>query len=120
MDLIEIAKQKAAWAAVDECIAVKPNNEQQVIGIGSGSTIVYAVERLGKRNAEENLNLICIPTSLQATELIEKAGLTLGDLSKYPEIDITIDGADEVDADLNLIKGGGACHTREKIVAANS
>lgn len=53
----------------------------------------------------------------QSKELIVKGGLILGDIDQYPSIDVTIDGADEVDADLNCIKGGGACHLREKVLA---
>lgn len=62
-------------------------------------------------------NLVCIPTSFQAKQLIIENGLRLGSLEQYPEIDITIDGADEVDEKLNLIKGGGGCQTMEKLVA---
>ncbi|XP_030166938.1 ribose-5-phosphate isomerase isoform X2 [Lynx canadensis] len=89
----------------------------QVLGIGSGSTIVHAVQRIAERVKQENLNLVCIPTSFQARQLILQYGLTLSDLDRHPEIDLAIDGADEVDADLNLIKGGGGCLTQEKIVA---
>ncbi|EMP26808.1 Ribose-5-phosphate isomerase [Chelonia mydas] len=69
----------------------------QVLGIGSGSTIVPAVHRLAERVKRENLNIVCVPTSFQ--------------------LDVAIDGADEVDSDLSLIKGGGGCLTQEKIVA---
>jgi ribose 5-phosphate isomerase len=58
-----------------------------------------------------------IPTGFQSKELIVKAGLNLGDVDQFPRLDITLDGADEVDADLNAIKGGGACHLREKVLA---
>nr|XP_030693270.1 ribose-5-phosphate isomerase isoform X5 [Globicephala melas]XP_033693911.1 ribose-5-phosphate isomerase isoform X5 [Tursiops truncatus] len=92
----------------------------QVLGIGSGSTIVHAVQRIAERVKQENLNLVCIPTSFQARQLILQYGLTLSDLDRHPEIDLAIDGADEVDADLNLIKGGGGCLTQEKIVAGNA
>lgn len=115
MSSIEEAKKKAAYAAVDEFI-----RDNMIIGIGSGSTVVYAVERIAERVKKENLKLVCIPTSFQSTQLIVEHGLILGDLSRYPEIDVDIDGADEVDERLNLIKGGGACQTQEKIVAAAS
>ncbi|XP_060035129.1 ribose-5-phosphate isomerase-like [Erinaceus europaeus] len=91
--------------------------DNQVLGIGSGSTIVHAVQRIAERVKQENLNLVCIPTSFQARQLILQHGLTLSDLDRHPEIDLAIDGADEVDADLNLIKSGGGCLTQEKIVA---
>uniref|UniRef100_A0A803VB77 ribose-5-phosphate isomerase n=1 Tax=Ficedula albicollis TaxID=59894 RepID=A0A803VB77_FICAL len=89
----------------------------QVLGIGSGSTIVHAVQRLAERVKEENLTIVCIPTSFQARQLILQNGLTLSDLDRNPELDVAIDGADEVDSNLNLIKGGGGCLTQEKIVA---
>ncbi|NXC21742.1 RPIA isomerase, partial [Corythaeola cristata] len=89
----------------------------QVLGIGSGSTIVHAVHRLAERVKQDNLSIVCIPTSFQARQLILQNGLTLSDLDRHPELDVAIDGADEVDSDLNLIKGGGGCLTQEKIVA---
>uniref|UniRef100_A0A672HX32 ribose-5-phosphate isomerase n=1 Tax=Salarias fasciatus TaxID=181472 RepID=A0A672HX32_SALFA len=89
----------------------------QVVGVGSGSTIVYAVDRLAERVRQEKLNIVCVPTSFQARQLILQHGLTLSDLDRHPELDVAIDGADEVDADLTLIKGGGGCLTQEKIVA---
>jgi ribose 5-phosphate isomerase A len=112
---IEMAKKRAAFVAVDEFV-----KNGMILGIGSGSTVVYAVERLIERVNSEGLEVVCIPTSFQANQLIAGGGLPLGDLSRFPEIDVTIDGADEVDARLNLIKGGGGCHVQEKIIAANS
>jgi hypothetical protein len=112
---IESAKRRVAYAAVDEFIV-----DNQVVGIGSGSTIVYAVQRLAKRVAEEKLSIVCVATSFQATQLIVEHGLVLSDLEREPRIDVTIDGADEVDQHLNLIKGGGGCLLQEKIVAAYS
>lgn len=114
-DLIEIAKKKAAYAAIDEFI-----KDNMVLGIGSGSTVVYAVDRIVQRVKAEKLNLICIPTSFQALQLITDGGLILGNLSTNPIIDVDIDGADEVDEKLNLIKGGGGCQTQEKIIASNA
>ncbi|KAH1169661.1 ribose-5-phosphate isomerase [Mauremys mutica] len=111
-DMSEEAKRAAAWAAVDNHAK---NN--QVLGIGSGSTIVPVVHRLAERVKQENLNVVCIPTSFQARQLILQNGLSLSDLDRHPELDVAIDGADEVDSDLSLIKGGGGCLTQEKIVA---
>lgn len=91
-----------------------------MIGIGSGSTIVFAVERLAHRVSSEHLKVTCIPTSYQAVQLIRQHSLTQSDLSANPVLDIAFDGADEVDANLVLIKGGGGCHTQEKVVAAAS
>ncbi|XP_005107137.1 ribose-5-phosphate isomerase isoform X2 [Aplysia californica] len=112
-DATEAGKMVAARRAVDENI-----KKGQVVGIGSGSTIIFAVERIGERNKKEALNLTCIPTSFQARQLIQDHGLTLGSLETSPEIDVAIDGADEVDDNLYLIKGGGGCLMQEKIIAS--
>ncbi|XP_069488309.1 ribose-5-phosphate isomerase [Ambystoma mexicanum] len=110
--MAEEAKRLAGFAAVDNHVK---NN--QALGIGSGSTIVYAVNRLAERVKQEDLHIVCVPTSFQARQLILQNGLVLSDLDRNPELDVAIDGADEVDSDLNLIKGGGGCLTQEKIVA---
>lgn len=112
---LEEAKRVAAYRAVDEFVS-----DNSVLGIGSGSTIVYAVQRLGERVELENLKVTCIPTSFQSKQLILKHKLLLGELETNPVIDITIDGADEVDSNLTLIKGGGGCLLQEKIVASCS
>lgn len=92
----------------------------QVVGLGTGSTTKYAVERLGERVKEEKLDIVGIPTS-QATEHLAKGlGIPLTNLDESPQIDVTIDGADEVDPELNLIKGGGGALLREKIIAYQS
>ena len=114
-NLIEIGKKNAAIKAVDENVK---NN--MIIGIGSGSTVVYAVQRLGEINKEKSINLKCIPSSFQAYQLIIQNGLELVSLEQFPEIDIDIDGVDEIDKNLNLIKGGGGCLVQEKILASNS
>lgn len=79
------------------------------MGIGSGSTVVYAVDRLKERVTNENISVFCIPTSFQARQLILSNGLILSDLETHPSLDCVIDGADEVDANMTLIKGGGGC-----------
>ncbi|GBB91068.1 hypothetical protein RclHR1_18190003 [Rhizophagus clarus] len=107
------AKKIAAYKAVDENIT----SESKIIGIGSGSTIVYVIERILQLKDSLDKEIIYIPTSFQSRLLITEGGLNLGDIDQYPEIDVTIDGADEVDENLNAIKGGGACHLREKLVA---
>ncbi|XP_015686972.1 ribose-5-phosphate isomerase [Protobothrops mucrosquamatus] len=111
-NMTEEAKKLAAWAAVNNHVQTN-----HVVGIGSGSTIVHAVQKLAERVKKENLNIVCIPTSFQARQLILQNGLTLSDLDRHPELNVAIDGADEVDSDLSLIKGGGGCLTQEKIVA---
>ncbi|KAI0691127.1 ribose 5-phosphate isomerase [Cytidiella melzeri] len=110
---VESAKRLAAWTAVDK--HVLPNH--QVIGIGSGSTVPYVVERILAQGPEVNKDRVFIPTGFQSKELIVEAHLRLGDVDQYPHIDVTIDGADEVDKDLCCIKGGGACQLREKVLA---
>ncbi|KAG6376783.1 ribose-5-phosphate isomerase [Boletus reticuloceps] len=110
---IEGAKQLAAYTAVDKHIL--PHHK--IIGIGSGSTVPYVVERIMQQGTELNKGRTFIPTGFQSKELIIEARLNLGDVDQYLTIDVTIDGADEVDAQLNCIKGGGACHLREKVLA---
>ncbi|KAF5270115.1 hypothetical protein FQA39_LY08527 [Lamprigera yunnana] len=112
MNAVESGKKAAAYKAVDDNV-----KDKYVIGIGSGSTIIYAVERLAERVKNEDLNVVCIPTSFQSTQLIIDHQLKLGELNVYPELDVCIDGADEIDSKLNLIKGGGGCLLQEKIVA---
>lgn len=113
---VEAAKKSAGYKAVDE--HVKSDN---AIGIGSGSTIVYSVERLSQLIQSGDLNNIkCVPTSFQARQLIIENGLDLSSLETCPHLDVAIDGADEADLDLTLIKGGGGCLAQEKVVAANA
>ncbi|GAA5836684.1 hypothetical protein JCM11251_002698 [Rhodosporidiobolus azoricus] len=110
----EKAKRLAAYAAVDEHV----KSHHKVLGIGSGSTVPYVVERLCQPPHDAaNSDRWYIPTGFQSKELIVKAGLNLGDVDQFPTIDVTIDGADEVDDELNAIKGGGACQLREKVLA---
>lgn len=98
------AKRLAAYKAVDDNV-----RHDMVLGVGSGSTIVFAVERLKERVNREQLAITCIPTSFQSRQLIIENGLKLGDLETNPKLDCAIDGADEVDSDMVLIKGGGGC-----------
>ncbi|KAJ1534625.1 hypothetical protein HK096_003670 [Nowakowskiella sp. JEL0078] len=116
MSLITEAKRKACYAAIDEYVSANT----RVIGIGSGSTVVFCVERL-KQLVDGGLKIdACIPTSFQARQLIMAANLPLGELNTYPELDVAFDGADEVDHNLNCIKGGGGCHVQERLVAYNA
>jgi len=89
----------------------------KIIGIGSGSTVPYVVERIVQQGKEVNKDRVFIPTGFQSKQLIVQAKLNLGDVDQYLTIDVTIDGADEVDRHLNCIKGGGACQLREKVLA---
>ncbi len=106
-------KLRAAECALDY---VKPGMR---LGLGTGSTAVKFVDLVGARVAQ-GLDVICVPTS-EATRLQAAGlGIPLTTLENEPELDLTIDGADEVDESLRLIKGGGGAHLREKIVAAAS
>ena len=79
---MEVAKKAAGYAAVNKYVT----NETKSLGVGSGSTIVYAVDRLAQRVKEEKLNLKCIPTSFQARQLILDNGLILSDIQQNPEV----------------------------------
>jgi ribose 5-phosphate isomerase A len=114
MDLIQEAKRKAALEAV------KHVREGFIIGLGSGSTAAYAIEALGERVKAEKLHILGVPTSSQAFMLAVERGIPVTTLDEHPEVDVTIDGADQLTPELYLIKGGGAALAREKIVAAAS
>jgi len=88
-----------------------------VVGLGTGSTAAYAVRFLGER-VKSGLKIRGIPTSIHTRDLAASLGIPLTTLDEVQEIDVTIDGADEVDPQLRLIKGGGGALLREKIVAS--
>ncbi|MEX0747474.1 MAG: ribose-5-phosphate isomerase RpiA, partial [Rhodothermales bacterium] len=88
------------------------------VGLGTGSTAAVMIEELGRRIREEGLKIVGTPTSMSAERLARAAGIQLVTLDELDELDLAIDGADEIDPDLNLIKGRGAAHTREKVVAS--
>jgi len=90
------------------------------LGLGTGSTAVWMVRALARRVRVEGLSLTCVPTSRHTGDLARRLGLKVVTLDDTPRLDLTIDGADEFDADFRLIKGGGGAHLREKIVAAAS
>jgi ribose 5-phosphate isomerase A len=92
-----------------------------VVGLGFGSTARYAVERIAQRLAAGDLrDIVAVPTALQVEREARRLGIPLTSLDEHPQIDLTIDGADEVDPNLDLIKGGGGALLREKIVAQAS
>ncbi|KAI9441469.1 ribose-5-phosphate isomerase [Lactarius indigo] len=113
LSTVEASKRLAAYTAVDRHVLP----EDKIIGIGSGSTVPYVVERILQQGEERNRDRVFLPTGFQSQELITHAGLRLGDITQYSVLDVTIDGADEVDSELNCIKGGGACQLREKVLA---
>jgi ribose 5-phosphate isomerase A len=91
----------------------------EVVGLGTGSTAYFAVLELGER-VKTGLKIVGIPTSVATADLARKVGIPLVTLNQQPEIDIDIDGADEIDPKLRLIKGGGGALLREKVIAAVS
>ena len=106
----EKLKQLAAEQAVE---AVEPG---MIVGLGTGSTIYYALLKLGEK-VQSGLDIIGIPTSKQTEEIATQQGISLSTLGQHPVIDLTIDGADEVNPTLDLIKGAGGALVREKIIA---
>jgi ribose 5-phosphate isomerase A len=110
-DPIKTMKQEVGRAAA---AMVKSDS---IVGLGTGSTTAYAIEYIGDRLAKGEIkNILGVPTSFQAEVLAKKYNIPLTTLDAIDRIDIAIDGADEVDPQKNLIKGGGAAHTREKVV----
>ncbi len=95
--------------------ATKLVKDGDVVGLGTGSTIHYFIEKLGKMIKTEEINIMGVPTSYQSFFLARDSYIPITTLEEH-DIDIAVDGADEVDPELNLIKGGGAAHTLEKIV----
>eukprot|EP01094_Clydonella_sp_ATCC50884_P013903 TRINITY_DN2422_c0_g2_i1.p1 TRINITY_DN2422_c0_g2~~TRINITY_DN2422_c0_g2_i1.p1 ORF type:complete len:276 (+),score=99.07 TRINITY_DN2422_c0_g2_i1:48-830(+) len=129
MGTVEDGKKAAAEQGVEhalELLRAKGPGVEWVVGIGSGSTVVYAVRHLAEKVRDAVAGeggpkaVVCIPSSFQATHLIREHGLNLGELNAGYTVDVTIDGADEVDPQLDLIKGGGGCQTLEKLLAAAS
>lgn len=115
------AKRLAGHKSVDEHL----NPEFTLVGIGSGSTVVFCVERieqLAKAGKLDVSRMAFVPTGFQSKLLIEEAGLTLREISQIGgrEVDVVFDGADEIDSNLNCIKGGGACLFQEKLVGTLS
>lgn len=110
-DPVKLMKQEVGRAA-----AVRVQSGS-IVGLGTGSTTAYTIQFLGDRlKSGEIKDIVGIPTSFQAEVLAKQYGIPLTTLDAVDRIDIAIDGADEVDPQKNLIKGGGAAHTREKIV----
>ena len=116
IDGVEIKEQEKLMAARKAVAYVKDGD---IVGLGTGSTAKFAIEALGQK-IKEGLQIKGVPSSLQTQVLAVEAGIPLLELGQVKEIDISIDGADEFTADLNLIKGGGGALFREKIVASLS
>ena len=103
-------KRQAAIAALDEI------RNNMIVGLGTGSTAPHFIRELGKK-VHGGLRVLGIPTSEASRQLAEEVGVSLTTLKEHPEIDVTVDGADEVSPALDLIKGLGGALVREKIVA---
>ena len=113
MDLQTKMKQAVAQAAVDQI------QDGMILGLGSGSTAALMIEALAKKiKTGEIKDVVGVTTSFQGEVLATELAIPLKSLSSVSEIDLAIDGADEVDPSFQLIKGGGACHVQEKLVAA--
>lgn len=111
---IDTAKFVAAKRAVDFV------EDGMRVGLGTGSTAAWMVRCLGERVREEGLKISGVPTSTRTAELARQVGIKVVSLDEARWLDLTIDGADEVDGELNLIKGGGGALLQEKIVATAS
>lgn len=114
MSPIDRAKNAAACRAAE---LVEPGMR---VGLGTGSTAVFLVQRLGERVREDGLNIKAVPTSARTAALAREVGIDVVSLDEAGWLDLTIDGADEFDAEYRLIKGGGGAHLQEKIVAMAS
>ena len=111
----ENLKKQAAHRAVE---FIRSN---MVVGLGHGSTTAFAIEKLAQLlQSAELSNIIAIPCSQEVEAHAKRLGIPLTSLEEHPDIDLTIDGADEVDDQMNLIKGGGGALLREKVVACAS
>lgn len=104
-------KEKAAESAVS---LIK---DGMVVGLGTGSTAEFAIRRISDRIKDDALEVLGVPTSLRTEMIAIECGIPVTTLSEHPSLDICIDGAEQVDSQLNLIKGGWGSHTREKIVS---
>ena len=114
-DLQTQMKQAVALAAVEYV------NDGMVLGLGSGSTAALMIKALANKISQGELkDIVGITTSFQGEVLASELGIPLKNLSAISRIDLAIDGADEVDPSFQLIKGGGACHVQEKLVASLS
>ena len=108
-------KKAVAEAAVNEVTS------DMIVGLGSGSTAAIMIKTLANKiKAGQLKNIRGVPTSFQSEVLALELGIPLIDLVSVSHIDLAIDGADEVNPDYQLIKGGGACHVREKLVASKA
>jgi len=109
----DLAKKNAAMAAIK---FIKPNT---IVGLGSGSTSEYFIACLIEE-VKKGLDITAVSSSKQSEEIARKGNILVKDIDEVSKIDITVDGADEIDNEKRMIKGGGAAHVREKILAVSS
>lgn len=109
----ERMKQHACQRAIQEV------QQDMVLGLGTGSTIYYFLQELGRR-VREGLRVLGVPTSVRTADLATQLAIPLTTLDVHPRLDLAVDGADEVDAALNLVKGAGGALLREKVIAASA
>lgn len=107
-------KREAGEAAVDLI------QNKMIVGLGTGTTVYYTINKLGGKINDGKLDVTCVSTSSDTTKLAEELGIKLVSLNDVQDIDITIDGADEIDGNFRAIKGGGGALLFEKIVASSS
>ena len=111
---VEAARDRVAEAALALV------EDGMVLGLGTGDTARRFIEQLARRVRDQSLKLTCVVTSASAAGHARAGGLTVRTLIEVPQVDLAVDGADEVSSALDLIKGGGGAHTREKLVAASA
>ncbi len=106
------AEKEAAGRSIAELV-----DNGMVIGLGTGTTVAHTIAHLGQRIIDEGLSIAGVPTSYQSLLLAVEYRVPIATLYEHPALDLALDGADQVDMHLNVLKGGGGSHTREKIVA---
>lgn len=110
---VQIAKKSAGYAAADLV------QDGMIVGLGTGSTSAFFIERLSQR-CRDGLKIAAVATSIRTEEMAHKGGIPIININNLSSIDLTVDGADEIDKNKNMIKGGGGALLREKIVASMS
>ncbi len=115
--MVRLKETSRRNAAIEAARMVR---DGMVLGLGTGSTVQHFLSELSRRIDDEGLRILGVPTSTATLGLAKSLGIPLTSLDEHQKLDMDVDGADQVDPDLNLIKGGGGAHVREKIVAKAS
>jgi ribose 5-phosphate isomerase A len=108
------SKQVVGYAAAEYV------SDNMRLGLGTGSTVAFFLEALAEKIAKEKISVVGVCTSQETEDYAKKLGIPISTLAETPHLDLAVDGADEVDPNKKLIKGGGGALTREKIIAAAS